>query len=39
MAKFTHCSTGVLVTTLGSPYELLFWSIYSNEITKSFETS
>ena len=37
ITKFTHCSTGVLVSTLNSPYELLYWSIYSNEITKKFE--
>lgn len=39
MLKFTHCSTGVLIATLNSPYELLFWSLYSNEITKKFDIS
>lgn len=37
LIKFTHSSTGVLIATLNSPYELLFWNIYSNEITKKFD--
>jgi hypothetical protein len=39
IVKFTHSNQGVMISTLNSPYELLYWNLYSNEVTKKFEIS